>query len=263
MPELYVGLMSGTSLDGVDGVLIDFQSSPWRLLASHSLHYPPEIRAEALALNDGGSDELSRAALLGIALSELYAEATRAMLDSAAVDATAVTAIGCHGQTVRHQPDRGYSIQVVNGALVAERTGICTVCDFRSRDIAAGGQGAPLVPAFHAARFRSSAVHRVIVNLGGMANITDLPPGGPVAGFDTGPGNVLLDAWSQSHGHVPFDRDGSWAAGGTVIALLLEDFLADPYFSAAPPKSTGRDTFNREWLARFAPEKLAVDDPEK
>ena len=247
--------MSGTSLDGVDAVLVDFQSSPWRLIASHSLAYPAEIRVEALALNDRGENELERVALLGLALSRLYADAAQALLESAGVDPGAVTAIGCHGQTVRHRPDHGYTTQVVNGAVLAERCGICTVCDFRSRDIAAGGQGAPLVPAFHAARFRSSGVHRAIVNLGGIANLTDLPPEGPVSGFDIGPGNILLDSWAQSHDRAPFDRDGAWAASGVVIAELLGAFLADPYFAVHPPKSTGREEFNREWLARFVAER--------
>jgi anhydro-N-acetylmuramic acid kinase len=260
VPELYAGLMSGTSLDGVDGVLVDFQSSPWRVVASRSLPYPSDVRAEALALNESGADELARAALLGNALSEVYADATRALLESAGVRAEAVVAIGCHGQTVRHRPTRRYTVQVMNGALLAERTGICTVCDFRSRDIAAGGQGAPLVPAFHAARFRTSTVHRVIVNLGGMANVTGLPPDGPASGFDTGPANVLLDSWAQSHRRDPFDRSGAWAATGNVIAPLLADFLAEPYFAEAPPKSTGRDTFNRKWLSRFAPERYAPAD---
>jgi anhydro-N-acetylmuramic acid kinase len=260
VPELYAGLMSGTSLDGVDGVIVDFHSLPWRLVASHSLPYPPGVRAEALALNESGTDELARAALLGNALSEAYADATRALLESAHLRTEAVTAIGCHGQTVRHRPELGFTAQVVNGALLAERTGICTVCDFRSRDIAAGGQGAPLVPAFHAARFRSSTVHRVIVNLGGIANVTDLPPDGPVSGFDTGPANVLLDSWAQSHRRDPFDRSGAWAATGSVIAPLLAAFLAEPYFAEAPPKSTGRDTFNPKWLARFAPERHVPAD---
>lgn len=260
VPALYAGLMSGTSLDGVDAVLVDFQVTPWRLIATHSLAYSPEIQAEALALNGRGEDELGRAALLGATLSQLYADATLAMLKSAGVDAGAVTALGCHGQTVRHRPDRGYTTQVINGAALAERAGICTVCDFRSRDIAAGGQGAPLVPAFHAARFRSRDTHRVIVNLGGIANLTDLPPDGPVAGFDIGPGNILIDSWAQSHRRAPFDRDGAWAASGNVIDALLAAFLAEPYFAAPPPKSTGREEFNRAWLTRFEPERYEPAD---
>jgi anhydro-N-acetylmuramic acid kinase len=245
--------MSGTSLDGVDVVLVDFEPSPWRLIAAHSLAFPPAIRAEALALNERGEDELGRAALLGVALSRHYAGATLAMLASAGVDADTVSAIGCHGQTVRHRPDRGYTTQLVNGATLAERTGICTVCDFRSRDIAAGGQGAPLVPAFHAARFRSRDTHRVIVNLGGIANLTDLPPDGSIVGFDIGPANILLDSWTQTHRREAFDRDGAWAASGAVIEPLLAALRTEPYFAARPPKSTGREEFNRAWLERFGP----------
>jgi len=247
--------MSGTSLDGVEAVLIDFQSSPWRLVASHSAAYPPAIRAEALALNGPGDDELRRAARLGIALSAFYADALRAVFDAAGLAAAAVSAVGCHGQTVRHRPENGYTTQLVNGALLAERAGICTVCDFRSRDIAAGGQGAPLVPAFHAARFRSADRHRVIVNLGGIANLTNLPPSGVVSGFDIGPGNILLDTWIDSQRREPFDRDGAWAASGKVVESLLAAFLAEPYFAEPPPKSTGREAFNRDWLATFSPER--------
>jgi len=252
--------MSGTSLDGVDAVVIDFQSSPWRLVASHSAVFPPGIRAEALALNGSGDDELARAARLGVALANFFAGALQAALDAAGVAAAAVSAIGCHGQTVRHRPEHGYTTQVVNGALLAERTGICTVCDFRSRDIAAGGQGAPLVPAFHAARFRSRDSHRVVVNLGGIANLTDLPSQGAVSGFDTGPGNILLDAWIDLQRGEPYDRAGAWAASGKVIAPLLAAFLADPYFANRPPKSTGRETFNRDWLARFDPGRHSPAD---
>lgn len=252
--------MSGTSLDGIDVVLVDFESSPWRLIAAHSLAYPPAIQAEILALHERGDDELARAAELGIVLSRHYAEATQAMLALAGVDADAVHAIGCHGQTVRHRPERGYTTQLIDGATLAERTGICTICDFRSRDIAAGGQGAPLAPAFHAACFRSPDTHRVIVNLGGIANLTDLPPDGPVVGFDTGPANILLDSWTQTHQHGAYDRDGAWAASGAMIEPLLAALRADPYFAAPPPKSTGREEFNLRWLERFAPERYRSAD---
>ena len=160
----------------------------------------------------------------------------------------AIAALGCHGQTIRHRPDSGYTLQLANPARLAERTGITVVADFRSRDVAAGGQGAPLVPAFHAALFGSGDRHRVVVNLGGIANVTDLPPGGTVRGFDTGPGNTLLDAWCERHNGAPFDRDGAWAASGRVIPALLASLLADPYFALSPPKSTGRDHFNLDWL---------------
>ncbi len=260
MSELYVGLMSGTSLDGVDAVLADFSQAPGRLVARHFTPYPDAVRAEALALNASGPNELERAAELGNRLAELYAAATHALLAKAAVDKWRVAAIGCHGQTVRHRPDHGYTVQLGNGALLAERSGIRVVCDFRSRDVAAGGHGAPLVPAYHAACFASPTIHRVIVNVGGIANVTDLRPGSPVRGFDTGPGNVLLDLWAQKHLGQPLDRDGAWAGSGKVIDELLRAMLADPFFAGSPPKSTGRDQFNEHWLSQFRPERFAPQD---
>jgi len=258
--ELFIGLMSGTSLDGVDAVLVDFSQAPGRLVASHFAPYPDAVRAEALALNVPGADELGRGAVLANRLAELYAAAAHALLAKASLDKARIAAIGCHGQTVRHRPDRGYTVQLVNGALLAERSGVRVVCDFRSRDVAAGGQGAPLVPAYHAACFASPSAHRVIVNIGGIANVTDLRPGAPVRGFDTGPGNVLLDLWAQKHLGQPLDRDGAWAASGKVIETLLRETLADPFLAAAPPKSTGRDHFNDAWLARFGPERYPAPD---
>src|SRR5204863_2556211 len=161
-----------------------------------------------------------------------------------------VAAIGLHGQTIRHRPELGYTTQLANPARLAEAAGITVVADFRSRDVAAGGQGAPLVPAFHAAVFAAPESHRVVVNIGGIANVTDLPPGGPVRGFDTGPGNTMLDAWSERHTGQPLDREGAWAAQGNVIATLLGALQTDPYFTLPPPKSTGRDRFNLRWLQR-------------
>jgi anhydro-N-acetylmuramic acid kinase len=253
--------MSGTSLDGIDAALIDFRRAPpWHPVATHSVSYPPALRAEALALSAPGHDELERAALFATAHAELCADAVRALLTEARVDTTAVAAIGYHGQTVRHRPSRGYTVQLASGAVLAEQTGIRVVCDFRSRDVAAGGHGAPLVPAFHAAAFGAPGTHRVIVNLGGMANLTDLPGTGAVTGFDTGPANVLLDLWAHEHLSAPIDHDGAWAATGTVDAELLGRMLAEPYFAKAPPKSTGRELFNRDWLARQAPDRLAPAD---
>ncbi len=260
MSELYVGLMSGTSLDGVDAVVADFSQAPGRLVASHFAPYPDAVRAEALALNSVGPNELERAAELGNRLAELYAAATHELLAKANVDRGRVSAIGCHGQTVRHRPDHGYTVQLGNGALLAELSGIRVVCDFRSRDVAAGGHGAPLVPAYHAACFASPTIHRVIVNIGGIANVTDLRPGAPVRGFDTGPGNVLLDLWAQKHLGQPLDRGGAWAASGTVADELLRAMLADSYFAEPPPKSTGRDQFNEAWLAGHRPERFALPD---
>ncbi|MCX7892081.1 MAG: anhydro-N-acetylmuramic acid kinase [Burkholderiales bacterium] len=247
---LYVGLMSGTSLDGIDAVLVDFSSGTPRLAASHHVPFADPVRAEALALCAPGADEIDRAARLSNALAQLYAEAVAATLARAGVPAAEVEAIGCHGQTVRHRPDAGYSVQLVNAALLAELAGVRVVADFRSRDLAAGGQGAPLVPAFHAAVFRDAREHRVVVNLGGIANVTDLPPLGTVRGFDTGPANILLDAWAARHLGEPFDRAGRWAASGSADEPLLCEMLADPYFAARPPKSTGRERFDLAWLER-------------
>lgn len=247
--QRYIGLMSGTSVDGVDGVLVrlaDGQAPA--VLASASLPMPADLRRELLALNQSGDDELARAALAANALARLYAQTVAALLQQAGVAADDVTAIGAHGQTVRHRPDLGYTVQLNAPALLAELTGIDVVADFRSRDVAAGGQGAPLVPPFHAAIF-GSPQGRAVLNLGGIANVTLLEPGHAPRGFDTGPANVLLDGWCQRHLGRPYDADGRWAATGQVLAPLLEQLLAsEPWFALPPPKSTGRDLFNMQWL---------------
>lgn len=259
VPEPYIGLMSGTSLDGIDAVLVDLGTAPPRLLGHHHQAYTPGLRGELLALNQPGDNELQRAALAANEVARGYAAAVRALLEKYPA-AKAVKAIGCHGQTVRHRPADGYTIQLVNGALLAEIAGIEVVCDFRSRDIAAGGQGAPLVPAFHHAMFASRSVHRAIVNIGGIANLTDLPPAGAVTGFDCGPGNLLLDAWAQRHLNQPLDRDGAWAGSGRAIPALLARLRADEFFRRAPPKSTGREKFNLDWLTgKLAGSELPAD----
>ena len=250
MPELYVGLMSGTSLDGVDAILADLNTAQPRLIGHRHQGFAPALRNELLALNQSTGDELRRAALAANNLAREYASLVNSLLAQCAVDAQSVTAVGCHGQTVRHQPADGYTIQLANGSLLAELTGVTVICDFRGRDIAAGGQGAPLAPAFHHAVFASAEKHRAIVNIGGISNITDLPPAATVTGFDCGPGNVLLDLWVQRHCGEPYDRDGAWAQTGRPITDLLARLLDDDYFRRAPPKSTGRDTFNYDWLAR-------------
>lgn len=248
-PDLIIGLMTGTSLDGVDAVLVHMASGMPELRQTAYLPYPAELRAELLALHVSGADELHRAALLSRQLTQRYADAVNLLLEKAATAAGEIRAIGCHGQTIRHEPQQGYTIQLNNPALLAELCGITVVADFRSRDIAAGGEGAPLVPAFHAARFGDPHLHRVILNIGGIANVTNLQPGKPVRGFDCGPGNMLLDAWTQRHLGQAYDIQGAWAASGKIIPALLDRLLEHPFFRLSPPKSCGREQFNLEWLA--------------
>lgn len=246
--RLFIGLMSGTSMDGADGVLVRLDGPRPEVLASASLPMPAALRDELFALNHAGANELERAALAANGLARLYARAVRQLLDQAGLQPGDVAAIGAHGQTVRHRPDLGYTLQLNAPALLAELAGIDVVADFRSRDVAAGGQGAPLVPPFHAALFAGGQA-RAVLNLGGIANVTLLEPGRPPRGFDTGPANVLLDAWCQRHTGQPYDADGRFAAQGQVLADLLEHLIAsEPWFALAPPKSTGRDLFNLDWL---------------
>ncbi len=239
--------MSGTSLDGVDAVLAETgPAEQIRLIRSHYLPYPDSLRMRLLALHTPQPDEIHLAAVAANELARLYAGAVRTLLDGIPPDS--VRAIGCHGQTLRHRPADGYTLQIGNAALLAELTGIAVVADFRSRDIAAGGQGAPLVPAFHAQALRHPGVHRVIANIGGIANITDLPAVGTVRGWDTGPGNMLLDAWIKRHGDAHYDRNGAWAASGTIQSGLLDALTNHPYLKLSPPKSAGREQFNLDWL---------------
>lgn len=253
----YIGLMSGTSLDGVDGVLVGFEprtDAPLALqvFATHHVEFEPSLRDELLALNTPADGELHRAALAANALTRAYVRVVDHLLATAGMQPAQVKAIGAHGQTVRHRPQEfdgtGYTLQLANGALLAEHTGIDVVCDLRSRDVAAGGQGAPLVPAFHAALFASKTGDAAVLNLGGIANLTLLPLTGPVLGFDCGPANALLDAWCRQHRGSHYDDGGQWAATGQVDADLLRELLYEPYFRRAPPKSTGRDLFNPAWL---------------
>ncbi len=250
--QLFIGIMSGTSLDGVDVALCAFEGANKKtncqLIATHFLPYPDTLKLELLALHEPAHNELEAACILGCRLAHLYADAVNALLKSAHKKASDITAIGCHGQTVRHRPELGFTLQIGNNALLAELTGISVVGDFRSRDIAAGGQGAPLVPAFHQALFGSKQVNRALINIGGIANITYLGKNGSVLGFDSGPGNMLLDSWTKLKIGKAYDADGAWAATGVVHESLLFDMLAEPYFALPPPKSTGRDLFNDHWL---------------
>jgi len=267
---LYIGLMSGTSLDGVDGVLVDFGSGqgPPVTLRAHRHHaFPVGLRGELLSLNTTGENELQRAELAANAVAREYAQIVQALLQGTGTAAPEVRAIGAHGQTVRHRPGdfdgTGFTTQLLNGALLAELTGIDVVCDLRRRDVAAGGQGAPLAPGLHAALFAVPGESRAVLNLGGIANLTLLDAHGRVLGFDCGPANALLDGWCRRHTGQDFDAGGGWAASGRVLAPLLAALLAEPYFHRPPPKSTGRDLFHLAWLddhlARHAPQAEPVD----
>ncbi|MDI1298270.1 anhydro-N-acetylmuramic acid kinase [Methylotenera sp.] len=261
---LFIGLMSGTSLDGVDVALVEFQSTVQpNVLQTHFLAYPPELRTQVLALQHPTENELEATALLANTLATLYADAVNQLLTIATLSSDRISAIGCHGQTIRHRPELGFTLQIGNPALLAELTGITVVADFRSRDIAAGGQGAPLVPAFHQAIFAHPQLNRAIINIGGIANITYLASNSDLIGFDSGPGNMLLDAWIKQHKNLNYDANGAWASTGKLIAPLLSDMLAEPYLALTPPKSTGRDLFNDAWLAEhlvdkhYSPEDVA------
>ena len=250
MPDFYVGLMSGTSLDGVDGVLVDFSPTAPLVVAHASAPFPDCLRAEMLALNQSGTDELHRAALAGNALMRLYASVVSQLLKGA--DGASIRAIGAHGQTVRHRPQEfdgtGYTLQLCAPALLAELTGIDVVADFRSRDVAAGGQGAPLAPFFHQALFGRPGETVAVLNIGGISNLTLLRADGSMLGFDCGPGNALMDSWCAQHTGRAYDAEGAWAATGQPLPALLDRLLGDPYFKRPPPKSTGRDLFSQAWL---------------
>ena len=254
MAERYIGLMSGTSLDGVDAVLVSFDT-PGQTVQIHGHVYQPfapALRRELMALNQTGSDELHRSSLAANNLSRAYADAVKSLLGHCGLHNDDVRALGAHGQTVRHRPGEfdgtGYTVQLLNAALLAELTGIDVTYDFRNRDVAAGGQGAPLVPAFHAAAFHQPGVDQAVLNLGGVANITLLAANGHVMGFDCGPGNILLDLWCERHLGTPYDENGNWARGGEINPSLLEVLLGEPFLLRHPPKSTGRDLFHSDWL---------------
>ena len=252
--NLYIGLMSGTSLDGVDGALAAFpvpgSDKPIRTVATAYVPFPAALRDDLMALQSVGANEIHREALAANALVRHYAECVADLLAQAGINADSVRAIGVHGQTIRHRPESGYTRQTNNPALLAELSGIDVIADFRSRDIAAGGQGAPLVPAFHQSLFADRDEMRVLANIGGISNISVLSSHGDlVIGFDTGPGNVLMDAWCAQHLGQRYDADGAWAARGNVIAELLHVLCDEPFFALAPPKSTGRDLFHPDWLS--------------
>jgi len=253
---VYLGLMSGTSMDGVDGVAVRFaHGHAPEVLAEAFVHFTEGMRDALFALQLPGENEIERAALAANALAARYAVCCHELLRSGRLSAQQVRAIGAHGQTVRHRPEKGYTVQIQNAALLAELAHIDVIADFRSRDVACGGQGAPLVPAFHATVFGVTGETRVVLNLGGISNVTILPAAGQgeVRGFDCGPANALIDLWAVRHLGKPYDENGQFAASGTPHQPLLDVLLEEPYFAEQPPKSTGRDLFNAQWLdARLA-----------
>ena len=249
--------MSGTSLDGLDIALIE-QSETTTLLATRYLPMPDDLRADLLALCSPGPNELARSALAEQQWARLAASGIRAMLSEQNLQPDDIRAIGSHGQTVRHEPAQGFTIQIGNPALLTELTAITVVADFRRRDVAAGGQGAPLVPAFHDALFSDGVSRQAILNVGGFSNLSLLDPQEPVHGFDSGPGNVLMDAWINRHQGVSYDRNGDWAASGAVSAELLGALLSDPFFTTKGPKSTGRELFNLAWLDQHLSQYQAI-----
>jgi anhydro-N-acetylmuramic acid kinase len=249
-PSSYVGILSGTSMDAIDAALIELE--PFRLLATHTTPLPSKLRQQLFALIACGSASLEDLGVLDTGLGRLFAKTANELLTKAPT--TQVRAIGSHGQTIYHHASgqNSFTLQLGDPNIIAETTGITTVADFRRRDVAAGGQGAPLAPAFHAATLSHNHRNRAVLNIGGMANISFLPtdPEKRVSGFDTGPGNALLDAWVNHHLNTPMDRNGRWAASGQTDPKLLQHLLGDPYFSRPPPKSTGREYFNISWLKR-------------
>lgn len=258
---LYIGVMSGTSLDGLDIALIE-QGPAIKLVATHYIPMPETLRADLLDLCASGPDEIARSAIAQQHWVKLAAHGISHLLDQQQLGPEHIRAIGSHGQTIRHEPARGFTVQIGNPALLTELTGITVVSDFRSRDVAAGGQGAPLVPAFHEALFGEHTGNRAVLNVGGFSNLSLIETGKPVCGFDCGPGNVLLDAWIHLQCGESFDRNGDWAASGTVQPRLLNALLSDPFFLTKGPKSTGRELFNLGWLQQHltALPELAAED---
>lgn len=255
MKELYIGLMSGTSMDAVDAALVDFNAAKPELIATHSQSIPAALKKALLDLCKPGHDEINRMGQLDIEVGLLFAETANQLLLKNSLSNSEIKAIGSHGQTIRHQPtgNHPFTLQIGDPNIIAEKTGITTLADFRRRDMAAGGQGAPLTPGFHNEIFRTASEDRIILNLGGIANITWLPANSnlPVIGFDTGPGNTLLDAWISKHLNKNHDEKGAWAASGKIDVKLLDAMLADDYFKLSHPKSTGREYFNLQWLEKI------------
>jgi len=251
-PEFYIGLMSGTSADGIDAALVDFSESSPKLIATYYSPYSSSLREKIHALCAPGENEIERLAEIDVLLGKAFANTVNTLLKNQAISPEKIHAIGSHGQTIRHYPKLTFTLQIGDPNIIAAETGIVTVADFRRKDLAFGGQGAPLVPAFHQQIFSAKEKNRAIVNIGGIANVTLLSPHNEsVLGFDTGPGNTLLDAWIHSQQKKPYDENGDWARLGSLNQDLLHALLLDPYFKLAPPKSTGREYFNLDWLQKY------------
>ena len=253
--ELYIGLMSGTSADGIDAALVDFSQPRLNVIATYYMPYEPALRKQIHALCAEGKNEIERLGQMDVILGNAFAQAATQLLYNQSINPSAITAIGSHGQTIRHDSSAAtnpFTLQIGDPNTIAAKTGITTVADFRRKDVAIGGHGAPLVPAFHQILFSSPTTDRAIVNIGGIANITILPKNTStnVIGFDTGPGNVLLDEWIRLHHDTRHDTNGDWGATGKVIPELLAQMLAEPYFQLSAPKSTGRELFNINWLKK-------------
>lgn len=250
MSAIYIGVMTGTSMDGVDFVAASFD--PLQIHASLTLEFEPDLRNQLMALALPGDNEIDQMGQADVALAKMIGHGINQLIEQHQLERSQIKAIASHGQTIRHRPEHGFSLQIGDPNLITEITQIPVVSDFRRRDLAAGGQGAPLVPAFHQALFQHTDIDRVILNLGGIANISVLPAGKPneVYGFDTGPANILMDAWCQRHTGQAYDEDGRWASYGQPIRPLLDRLQAHEYFSKEPPKSTGREDFNLDWLDR-------------
>lgn len=250
-------------MDAIDAALLDFQDDKCQLVASYSHTFPGELKQQLQGLIQSESISLRDFGTLDVALGRAFADATNQLIQQQQIDKNEITAIGSHGQTVFHAPDNTppFTLQIGDPNCISQFTGITTVADFRRRDVAAGGQGAPLVPAFHNQVFRSQQHNRVILNIGGIANITVLPSdqNKPIFGFDTGPGNCLLDEWSQQHLNQAYDKNGAWAATGSINNELLQQLLADDYFSLPAPKSTGREYFNQHWLKQYSTDDTPVN----
>lgn len=249
----YIGIMSGTSLNSIDCALVSITQGIPKLVSSYEGYIPEDVRREIAALNQPCNNELYRTLVLSKKLGILFADSVNNLLNQTGFTASDITAIGSHGQTIRHQPQIEYpfSLQIGDPNTITEMTGIPVVADFRSRDIAAGGEGAPLTPLLHHALFFDPDINRCIVNIGGMANITTVSNASPHTGFDPGPGNILIDYWAQLHTQKAFDAKGQWASSGNIIEPLVKEMLKDSYFSLTGPKSTGREYFNTKWLAQF------------